>query len=80
MTAGELPTVAAERREGADGTVLYVDPIALAALAEARSAGMERAADIAGLPDIEELPLRIVVVETRLAIIEAELKRVRSYG
>lgn len=77
MDVGELPPVKAERREGADGTVLYVDPVALAALELAKSAGMSRAADIASLPQAEELPLRLVVAETRIEILEREVNRLR---
>lgn len=75
---GELPPVRAERRTNDAGDVLMVDPIAIAALDLAKHAGMTRAADIASLPQAEELPLRLVVAETRLEILEREVRALRA--
>lgn len=75
--------VTAEIRRGfaEDGSEieLRVDPVSLAALAASRAAG--GGTGYGALPDIDEIPLRIVVIETRLEMLEGELaRRTRTGG
>jgi hypothetical protein len=56
------------RAELPDGSnlELRVDPVALAALAAARAAGITSPGSTGGLPDLEEVPLRLVCVEMQV--------------
>ena len=78
-----LPEIRAETRRGTadDGSPieLRVDPLSLEALAAAREAGGSPAS-YGALPAIDELPLRVVVIETRLEILVAEIARWRRIG
>lgn len=49
---------------------LWVDPIALAALRASAAAG--GGTDFGALPTLEEIPLRVLVIEARLDQLEAE--------
>jgi hypothetical protein len=74
MTQTSLPFVVAEQRS-ANGMTLNVDPVSLAALSLAREAGIERASDFGALPDLDELPLRVVCLEARMEQLEQKLGR-----
>jgi len=78
------PLQSVERRAVVDGPNgekiecrLWVDPIALAALRQAREAGGSPA-EYGALPAPEELPLRVLVIETRLERLEAQLNGRRT--
>jgi len=58
-----------------DGLRLVIDPVALAALHTARDAGIEQASDFGALPDLDELPLRVVCLEMRVEQLERKLGR-----
>jgi hypothetical protein len=75
MTEPEsLPPVRAHVRRH-NGLSLTVDPIALAALAAAKAAGMEKPTDIPMLPEAEDLPLRLVCLEAQVSAIDRRLAR-----
>jgi hypothetical protein len=67
MTSSE--PVRAELRVSEDGLKLWVNPVELEALAAARADG-GRPAEFCPLPDIAELPLRLVVLEMRVGQLE----------
>jgi hypothetical protein len=73
----------AELRTGRapDGSVieLRVDPVSLAALEAARRAGGSPAS-YSPLPELEEVPLRILEIETRLEIAEDKIERFLGSG
>jgi hypothetical protein len=73
------PLQSVERRAVVDGVEcrLWVDPIALEALRQAREAGGSPA-EYGALPAPEELPLRVLVIETRLERLEAQLNGRRT--
>lgn len=75
-------SVRAEIRRGldADGNPieLRVDPVSLAALAASREAG--GGTGYGALPDIDEVPLRIVVIEARLESLERAIGRRTASG
>lgn len=74
--------VEAERREGPNGEVLYVDAVSLAALEAVREAvGMSGRPLMpvgASLPDIEDLPLEFAVLQTRFEMLEARVTRLEN--
>ena len=78
----ERVMVAAERRVGPNGEVLYVDPVSLAALEAVREAvGMSGRPLMpvgASLPDIEDLPLEFAVLQTRFEMLEARVTRLEA--
>jgi hypothetical protein len=57
-----------------DGLRLVVDPVALAALRAAQRAGIDSPASFGSLPDLDELPLRVVALEARLDWVEREMR------
>jgi hypothetical protein len=76
-----LPEIRAETRRGTadDGSELElrVDPLALQALAAAREAGGSPGS-YGALPQPDELPLMVVVIETRLDMFERRLDLVED--
>jgi hypothetical protein len=66
------PAKAVERRAVVNGVEhrLWVDPVALAALEASRAAGGSPAG-YGALPALDELPLRVLVIEARLDRLEA---------
>ena len=61
-----------------DGLRLVVDPVAQAAIDLAREAGISSPASFGSLPPLDELPLRVVVIEANVAVLQAELARLRA--
>jgi hypothetical protein len=75
MTEPEsLPPVRAHVRRH-NGLTLTVDPIALAALAAAKAAGMEKPTDIPMLPETEDLPLRLVCLEAEVSLLKSRVEQ-----
>lgn len=76
--------VEAERREGPNGEVLYVDAVSLAALDAVREAvGMSGRPLMpvgASLPDIEDLPLEFAVLQIRFEMLEARVMRLERWA
>ena len=58
-----------------DGLRLVVDPVALEALRAAQAAGIESPASFGALPPLEELPLRVVVIEVSVEALQREVAR-----
>jgi hypothetical protein len=77
-TATTLPPVEAEVRESGE-LRLVVDPIALSALAVARAAGVDQPTQLGQLPQADDLPLAVVVIEARLDVLEARLDQVEQW-
>lgn len=73
MSESTIPPIRAERRSSGD-LVLFVDPVALAALEAARAAG-GTPSDFGALPSLEELPLRVLGIEARLEMVEGAIGR-----